>query len=88
VFFFFLQLREVSRDLVDKNQALVRAQNSYLDNPESPEASDKLRNAVRQANGAVDKAVQAVKDASSSLKSFEDQIENASNAIRAAANEW
>lgn len=32
--------------------------------------------------------MQAVKDASSSLKSFEDQIEHASNAIRAAANEW
>ncbi len=82
------KLREVSRDLVDKNQALVRAQNAYLDQPDNPETNDKLRNAVRAANGAVDKAVQAVKDASSSLKSFEDQIENASNAIRAAANEW
>ncbi len=82
------KLREVSRDLVDKNQALVRAMNGYLDQPDSAEASDKLRNAVRAANGAVDRGVQAVKDASSSLKSFEDQIEHASNAIRAAANEW
>ncbi len=82
------KLREVSRDLVDKNKNLVNAMNSYLDDPNDPARSDKLRNAVRDANNAVDKGVQAVKDASSSLKSFEDQIEAASRSIRSAAGEW
>jgi len=82
------KLREVSRDLVDKNKALVNAMNSYLDDPNDGSKSDKLRNAVRDANNAVDKGVQAVKDASSSQKSFEDQIEAASRSIRSAAGEW
>jgi len=82
------KLREVSRDLVDKNKNLVTAMNSYLDDPADQARSDKLRNAVRDANNAVDKGVAAVKDASSSLKSFEDQIEAASRSIRNAASEW
>jgi len=82
------KLREVSRDLVDKNKNLVNAMNSYLDDPNDQARSDKLRNAVRDANNAVDRGVQAVKDAASSLKSFEDQIEAASRSIRSAAGEW
>jgi hypothetical protein len=82
------KLREVSRDLVDKNKALVTAMNAHLDHPDDTARSDKLRNAVRNANNSVDRANQAVKDANASLKSFEDQIENAANSIRSAANEW
>jgi len=82
------KLREVSRDLVDKNQALVRAMNGYLDDPANPDTSDKLRNAVRAANNAVDRGVQAVRDASAAQKSFDGLIDDAANSIRSAANEW
>jgi hypothetical protein len=40
------KLRECSRDLVDKNQALVRATNAYLDQPENPETGDKVMKMV------------------------------------------
>ena len=82
------KLREVARDLTDKNKALVTATNGYLDSPDDSAKSDKLRSAVRNANNSVDRGLQAFKDANTALKSFEDQIEAASNSIRNAASEW